>query len=111
MTLIIKLAEEMLHPRTLFVMEDAEAIAVHAENFCLALGLKYNPQRRQAEAEDGGRTFRWYWDYPREQTRPWVYAYAGIELSHIAFHTHVDVRDMNYLIMRVRGRPLHEQGS
>ena len=110
MTLIISFAEEMQNPQTLFVMEDAEAIAVHAEKFCLALGLKYDPRYMQAKAEDGGRTFRWYWNYPRELTRPWVYAYAGIELSRVELHTHLDVRDLNYLIMRMRGRPL-ELGS
>lgn len=113
MTLVISFDEEMQNPRTLFVMEDEAAIAEHAERFCQHQGLEYNPKSGEAKAKVGSRTFRWYWDWPRDIHGVWVggpgrwaWHYAGIELNRIEYHTHVESRDMMYLMTRMRGIPL-----
>lgn len=114
MALVISFDEEMKDPRTLFVMEDAAAVAQHAEKFCQAQGLEYDPKRMQAKAEVAGRSFRWYWDWPREihgvwkgGPGKWAWRYAGITLSRLELNTHVPSEDLIYLIMRMRGIPLN----
>jgi hypothetical protein len=110
MAIVIGFDKTMQHPTTLFVMKDSEAAMKHAELFCENQGLEFNPRHMKAIAREGQRTFAWYWTYPREVEgiwegpSKWVWFYAGIALTHIELHTSIPSEDINYLIMRMRGR-------
>lgn len=119
MALVISFDEEMQHPRTLFVMESPEDIAVHAEMFCSTRGLEYNPKSMQAAREAEGRTYRWIWTWPREiystmrgaGPHRWVWQHSGRQFSHIELHTCIPPEDLNYLIGRMRGMPLENKAG
>lgn len=108
MGLVVSLDWEVEDPRTLFVFEDFEVAESHAKVFCKRAGLEFNRARMDARAEVNGRTFRWMWDWPRETASRWVHRYAGLELSTVAFHTHLEREDRDYLLMRMRGYPLQK---
>ncbi|MDX9668704.1 hypothetical protein [Pseudomonas sp. P8_250] len=113
MAIVISFDEEMKDPRTLFILEDAVAVGVHAEHFCRSQGLEYNPKRMQAKMKVGLRSFRWFWDWPRDvgsvrqgERGSWAWNYAGIELNRLELHTSIASSDLNYLFTRMRGIPL-----
>ncbi|MNC03758.1 hypothetical protein D3C75_511820 [compost metagenome] len=116
MGLIISLDYEVQNPHTLYVMEDEAAAVAHAERYCANLGLEFNPSKLRAKAECNGRTFRMIWGWPRtihgvwRKPGPWVWLHAGREFSVIELHTHIPGDELNYLIGRMRGQPVENEG-
>lgn len=112
MTIVIALDYESKHPHTLIVMKDEMEAVQAAAKFSEYSGIQLSDDCLRAERRLDGRFERWSWDWPRmvegiwKQPGPWVWLYAGHEISRIELNTPLKGEDLTYLINRMRGQHL-----
>jgi hypothetical protein len=104
--LVIGMDYEVRHPRVLYVFRTRELAVEHAQAFCESQGLIYNSTRATAKQFVDGRSFEWWWAWPVcDRKWPWVYDFAGIEISTVHIDAPIASTDLLYLVTRIRGAP------